>query len=109
VVCPGRRKDDGQEESAPLYVFFYEAVLNMLWPPLNYFRLHLLYICLLSIFGTVAHFPGCITASSLQHQQIERVPCAGGLALYLSQLGLISEMSYLDALVHGVSTSTQTG
>jgi hypothetical protein len=31
------------------------------------------------------------------------------LALYVSQLGLIGEMSYLDALVHGVSTSTQTG
>lgn len=72
-----------EQEVVPLYVFFYEAVLNLLWPPFNYFRLHLLYICFLSVFG--------------------------GLAIYLSQLGLSSEMSYLDALVHGASTSTQTG
>jgi hypothetical protein len=41
---------DGQEV-APFYVFFYEAVLNFLWPPFNYFRLHLLYIWFLSVFG----------------------------------------------------------
>lgn len=41
-----------EQEIVPLYVWFYDAVLNFIWPPFNYFRLHMLYISLLSILGS---------------------------------------------------------
>lgn len=45
-------KKDEQVEVVPLHVWFYEAILNVLWPPFNYYRLHFLYISLVSILGT---------------------------------------------------------
>ncbi len=46
-------KGDGEgEEAVPFHVWGYETVLNFLWPPFNYFRIHFLWIWFLSIFGT---------------------------------------------------------
>lgn len=76
-------KGEGEQEVVPFYVWGYETVLNFLWPPFNYFRIHFLWIWFLSIFG--------------------------GILVYVSQLGLSSEMTFLDSLFHAVSACTQTG
>ncbi|ELR24824.1 cation transport domain containing protein [Acanthamoeba castellanii str. Neff] len=70
-----------QEPAVPLHVWFYQTVLNFLWPPLNYYRLHFLYICCCSVFG--------------------------GLLIYLSQGP--GNMSYTDALFLSTSAVTTCG
>ncbi len=52
-------------ESVPLHEWFHYSVLNFLWPPLNYFRLHLLYILLISFTGMTDFFSECIPWNSL--------------------------------------------
>jgi hypothetical protein len=42
---------DRHEPVVPLHVWLYQLVINFLWPPLNYYRLHWIYICFCSIFG----------------------------------------------------------
>ena len=35
----------------PFRVWIYHTVLNFLWPPLNYYRLHMLYITTCAVVG----------------------------------------------------------
>jgi hypothetical protein len=101
---------EGEQEAVPFHVWGYETVLNFLWPPFNYFRIHFLWIWFLSIFGTWRTRTHHRTRPRTRTQRRRMlIVGAGGILVYVSQLGLSSEMTFLDSLFHAVSACTQTG
>jgi hypothetical protein len=97
-----------QEPAVPLHVWFYQTVLNFLWPPLNYYRLHFLYICCCSVFGALAaHHDTCIPHELANSPLGFIVIISGGLLIYLSQGP--GNMSYTDALFLSTSAVTTCG
>src|SRR5690606_2626028 len=66
-----------------LWAWLYNTTLSFLWPPLNYLRLHVIYILIVNLVGAVV--------------------------LYLSQLGKESELTFINALYLATSALSQTG
>ena len=101
-----------QEPAVPLHVWFYQMVLNFLWPPLNYYRLHLLYICCCSVFRALrcTSRDTCTPRAHHTNSQTHFFWCiimSGGLLIYLSQGP--GKMSYTDALFLSTSAVTTCG
>lgn len=68
------------EPVVPFHVWLYQTGLNFLWPPFNYYRIHLLYICSCCLFG--------------------------GTLIYLIEY---DRMSFTDALFLSTSATTTCG